>query len=101
MLKLLYTCIYIYKYLLVYILVWILIDQENKMFEEYFEFLIYLYQNFLALRLFIVILAIFLIVLIYQKYRLREKRLNYPNGKVILHQFPRSNSYYFKSILAN
>jgi hypothetical protein len=60
------------------------------MLEEYFEFLKYLYQNFLAVRLFIIILAIFLIVLSYQKYRLRKKRLNYPNDKVILHQFPRS-----------
>ena len=63
-----------------------------KFFEELPEFLIYLYQNSLALRVLVLFLIVLIIVLNIQKYYLKMKKSNYPNDKVILHQFPRGNS---------
>jgi len=54
------------------------------------EFVIYLYQNLMLVRLAVYFVLFIVAVTILHKYKTSIKRSKYPENKVILHQFPRS-----------
>ncbi len=58
--------------------------------QESVEFVFYLYQNLLLVRLVFYFVLVIVSLSIYLKHKTKIKRSKYPANTVILHQFPRS-----------